>query len=159
MTAAKKESDVFFKVECPKTAYIGQYVPYAVYLYAESGESVLGCDPLRVAGVEDFPFIRGNKYDQAEKIKYKGKNYVRWNVSLFFLTPDETGKFRIRGGLYNVTTGWDTGRYDFWGNRSYSIDRRMRLEAPDVEINVKSRGKSPDNFSGAIGDYTIECTV
>lgn len=157
--ASKKDAEVFLKVECPTTVYVGQYVPYAVYLYAESGESVLSCDPLRVAGVQVLPHLKGNTYEQAEKIKYKGKNYVRYNISMFFLVPDEAGKYKIRGGLYNVTTGWDTGRYDFWGNRNYSIDQRLRLEAPDIEIKVKPRGKSPDNFSGAIGEYEISCTI
>ena len=155
----EKDIDLFLKVDCPSTAYVDQTVAYSLYLYSNY-EEIGGFDVINNPGLDSFTVFQGNPAMQAEKVKVKGKEYLRWNVGLYFLIPSQAGKFTIPGGSYVTGVGTPVMVNDFfWGPQRQMAFDNVRLEAPDVKIKVKNIGNPPEDFSEAIGDFDVECTI
>lgn len=155
----KKDIDLFLKVECPSTVYVDQIVAYSLYLYSNY-EEIGGFDIVDAPGFDAFSVFQGNPAMNAEKVKVKGKEYLRWNVGLYFIEPSRAGKFMIPGGSYVVGVGKPVVVNDFfWGPQRQMVYDNIRLEAPDVRLKVKNIGTPPEDFSEAIGDFDVECTI
>lgn len=83
-------------------------------------------------------------------------------IDRFFIDAAHVGKHKIKGGAYDVGYNRQVTEQDpFWG--AYMADRVevISLEAPDISVNISelpSKGK-PDEYSGAVGDFSVEVEV
>ena len=91
---------------------------------------------------------------------YKGEryNYVEWRKVVLY--PQRAGKLEIKPLSLDVTVNVPTGKRDFFQRLIYTQVPKL-VSAGNLIINVKplpSEGK-PDNFSGAVGDFSIDLST
>ncbi len=87
---------------------------------------------------------------------YKGERYnlVEWRKVVLY--PQRAGKLEIKPLSLDVTVNVPTGKRDFFQRVIYTQVPKL-VSAGNLNINVKplpSEGQ-PDNFSGAVGDFSI----
>lgn len=159
--AREKEGkiDMFLKVDCPEKVYIDQTAVYSIYLYSDY-KDIGGVEEIGYPALSRFEVFQGRVSQHAEKVKVKGKEYLRWNVGRYYFIPSMQGKFTITGGSYAVAVGTPTVVNDFfWGPMRSMAYETVRLKAPDVKVTVANLGKAPDDFSNAIGDFEVDCVI
>ena len=91
---------------------------------------------------------------------YKGEryNFVEWRKVVLY--PQRAGKLEIKPLSLDVTVNVPTGKRDFFQRLIYTQVPKL-VSAGNLIINVKplpSEGK-PDNFSGAVGDFSIDLST
>ena len=91
---------------------------------------------------------------------YKGEryNYVEWRKVVLY--PQRAGKLEIKPLSLDVTVNVPTGKRDFFQRVIYTQVPKL-VSAGNLSINVKplpSEGQ-PDNFSGAVGDFSIDLST
>lgn len=141
--------------------YVGEgiYVEYRLYV----SENVSVYD----TSVTEAPQYNGF-WNQEIKIdgypvkmgKYNGEDYRYIVLQKALLIPTKTGNLTIDPMKMDIVIGVPTGRADFFGN---VITKNITKEfaSPKKTINPKSLpfdGK-PDNFTGAVGDFTFNVTL
>ncbi len=95
-----------------------------------------------------------------ERGVYEGKQYNYYVLKRVVLYPQKSGKLSIQPLSLNVSVDVATNRRDFFGGRIYSQAQKT-VTAGKRTINVKplpEAGK-PDNFTGAVGDFTFKVTT
>ena len=87
---------------------------------------------------------------------FKGEryNYVEWRKVVLY--PQRAGKLEIKPLSLDVTVNVPTGKRDFFQRVIYTQVPKL-VSAGNLNINVKPlpREGQPDNFSGAVGDFSI----
>lgn len=159
--ARKGESarDVFIKVDCPAKAYVGQAIPYAVYVYSTDPE-IGNVSMLRMPDFGSLEILQGQAMASAETVAVKGKTYYRWNISRNFIVPSQPGSFSVAGALYDVSIGERIVYNDpFWGRRSSMRYTDVEVSAPDINIKVKKLPDAPSGYSDAVGEFSVETTI
>ncbi|WP_435414225.1 BatD family protein [Polaribacter aestuariivivens] len=141
--------------------YVGEgiYVEYRLYV----SENVSVYD----TSVTEAPKYNGF-WNQDIKIngfpvkmgKYNGEDYRYIVLQKALLIPTKSGKLEIEPMKMDIVIGVPTGRADFFGN---VITRNVRKEFASEKkiINPKSlplEGK-PENFNGAVGDFTFDVSL
>ena len=91
---------------------------------------------------------------------YKGERYnlVEWRKVVLY--PQRAGKLEIKPLSLDVTVNVPTGKRDFFQRVIYTQVPKL-VSAGNLNINVKplpSEGQ-PDNFSGAVGDFSIDLST
>ena len=92
--------------------------------------------------------------------KYNGQNYRYIVLQKALLVPTKTGNLTIDPMKMDIVIGVPTGRADFFGN---VITKNIRKEFASSKktINPKElplNGK-PENFNGAVGDFSFNVTL
>jgi len=91
--------------------------------------------------------------------KYNGEQYRYVVLKKALLIPTKSGKLKIEPMKMDIIIGVPTGRADFFGN-VINTNIRRDFTSPTKTIRVKElpiEGK-PDNFNGAVGDFTFAIT-
>ena len=91
---------------------------------------------------------------------YKGERYnlVEWRKVVLY--PQRAGKLQIKPLSLDITVNVPTGKRDFFQRVIYTQVPKL-VSAGNLNINVKplpSEGQ-PDNFSGAVGDFSIDLST
>ena len=91
---------------------------------------------------------------------YKGERYnlVEWRKVVLY--PQRAGKLEIKPLSLDITVNVPTGKRDFFQRVIYTQVPKL-VSAGNLNINVKplpSEGQ-PDNFSGAVGDFSIDLST
>lgn len=143
------------------TPFVGEgiYVEYRLYV----SENVSVYD----TSVTEAPQYNGF-WNQEIKIdgypvkmgKYNNENYRYIVLQKALLIPTKTGNLSIDPMKMDIVIGVPTGRADFFGN---VITKNIRKEfaSPKKVINPKElpfEGK-PENFTGAVGDFTFNVSL
>ncbi|MDP5092292.1 MAG: BatD family protein [Polaribacter sp.] len=92
--------------------------------------------------------------------KYNGQNYRYIVLQKALLVPTKTGNLTIDPMKMDIVIGVPTGRADFFGN-VISKNIRKEFASPKKTINPKElplNGK-PENFTGAVGDFSFNVTL
>lgn len=92
--------------------------------------------------------------------KYNGQNYRYIVLQKALLVPTKTGNLTIDPMKMDIVIGVPTGRADFFGN-VISKNIRKEFASPKKIINPKElplNGK-PENFTGAVGDFSFNVTL
>ena len=91
---------------------------------------------------------------------YKGEryNFVEWRKVVLY--PQRAGKLEIKPLSLDVTVNVPTGKRDFFQRVIYTQVPKL-VSAGNLTINVKplpTEGQ-PDDFSGAVGNYSIDVST
>lgn len=160
LTAANKqvasEADVFVKIQCPAEGYVGQPIPYEIFLYSDS-ENIADIKVIRQPSFSAFQAIEGEgDGSRAQKVTVKGKKYWRWNVGRTFLLTATAGNFDVKGGEYVVFLPKEVIVNDFFFGSMRSVEYdRIPISAPDVKIKIRDL---PGRYKGSdlpIGDFSV----
>lgn len=156
-SATDRGESLSISVDCPKTVYVGQAVPYSLELFSTS-PNIGRFNVLKSPSFGDLKIYRGSVSSVGSRKKHDGKEQNCWNVALDFIVPDTPGSFTISGGDYVASIGKEVVVDDFfWGSyRSMEYDQK-RISAPDHRLKVKELPKAPADFSGAVGHFKVEC--
>lgn len=92
--------------------------------------------------------------------KYNGQNYRYIVLQRALLVPTKTGNLTIDPMKMDIVIGVPTGRADFFGN---VITKNIRKEFASSKKIIKPKelplnGK-PENFNGAVGDFSFNVTL
>ena len=92
--------------------------------------------------------------------KYNGQNYRYIVLQKALLVPTKTGNLTIDPMKMDIVIGVPTGRADFFGN---VITKNIRKEFASSKKIIKPKelplnGK-PENFNGAVGDFSFNVTL
>ena len=143
------------------TPYVGEgiYVEYRLYV----SENVSVYD----TSVTEAPQYNGfwNQEIQIDGYpvkmgKYNGQNYRYIVLQKALLVPTKTGNLTIDPMKMDIVIGVPTGRADFFGN-IISKNIRKEFASPKKTINPKElplNGK-PENFTGAVGEFSFNVTL
>ncbi|MCM1377690.1 MAG: hypothetical protein NC097_00100 [Clostridium sp.] len=154
-----KKSELFIKIDCPTKAYIGQVVPYTVYLYSVN-PNVGNASARYIPDFDGFTAYNGSPSYRGESVTLKGKAFTRWNIGKYYIVPERSGDFKISGVDYHVSIGHPVETYSFfWGPMRDMAYDNYTIGSPDVKIDVKKPGKAPKDFSGAVGSFNISCSL
>lgn len=120
--------------------------------------------------VKDFELEKGN-FATLQTIDNPGnaytardgkKTYYYFPLRAYMATIADKGIYKLKGGEYSIGTAYSVIVNDpFWGPvRSQQI-KESTVAATDAKIKVKSLPPvaSGTNFSGSVGDFTIETIV
>lgn len=135
---------------------MGQSLTYDVNLYTNSSDIAEVKIAVR-ADFNGFDVTSGKATSRRENVKLKNKEYYKYNIGKYFLVAEQEGNLKIEGGSYYAYIGHQVVVNDYF----FGATRRMQYEkievkAPSSKIKIKSLPKnSPEEFSGAIGDFTI----
>lgn len=92
--------------------------------------------------------------------KYNGQNYRYIVLQKALLVPTKTGNLTIDPMKMDIVIGVPTGRADFFGN-VISKNIQKEFASPKKIINPKElplNGK-PENFTGAVGEFSFNVTL
>ncbi|MBG7610922.1 protein BatD [Polaribacter sp. BAL334] len=92
--------------------------------------------------------------------KYNGQNYRYIVLQKALLVPTKTGNLTIDPMKMDIVIGVPTGRADFFGN-VISKNIQKEFASPKKTINPKElplNGK-PENFTGAVGEFSFNVTL
>lgn len=161
-SGGKKDPDIFLTAECHASSVLfGEMVGYDVMLYSSTPDisGVLALEEPHFGCVEVFPLQSDSRLSE---IKDKGKTYYTAVVARYYLRPSEAGDFRLPGQCFVVGVEHRRIMTDpLWGDYVQTEIEEVNVKAPDIKLRVKdipSRG-CPDNFSGAVGDFTFSVDV
>jgi len=101
-----------------------------------------------------------NKQFKVYEGKYKGQDYRYVILRRTVLYPQKTGPLLIESLVLDVPVDVNTNKRDIFGRRLKTTVNKT-VSAGNITINVKelpTEGK-PENFSGAVGDFTFVTTT
>lgn len=156
--AANRKSDkpeVSFEVELAKKAYVGEAVTYNLYAYS-SDKNIAQFQWKKAPNFRVMPYYEGEADQELKVVRKNGKEMYRFNVLRLFFVPDKAGKFEINATDAYIGIPHEVAVNDFfWGPMRRTEYERILLHVPGAEITVKNRPKAPDNFSGAVGEFSV----
>ncbi|WP_196895532.1 BatD family protein [Aureivirga marina] len=156
------EQNIHIVAEVSNTKpYVGEAITVVYKLYVSDKISV---SDWRINNAIQFNgFWHQNldsKNQQVQRGKYNGEDYRYVIFKKDLLIPQKSGKLFIDPIEMDVSVGVPTGRGDFFGNM---ITRNVvqQIKTPKRTINVKELpiADKPENFTGAVGDFTYKMTT
>ena len=158
------DSDLFVKAIASKTTIFEQEAILLTYkVYTQ----------VNLTGLyNDMPDFKGFHTQEVElpnqktfKLEhYNGRNYNTTVWKQYVLFPQRTGKLEIPSIKFESSVAQRVASIDpfdaFFNGGSNFVNVKKFLFAPKLTIHVKElpAGK-PENFSGAVGDFTISSTI
>lgn len=139
----------------------GEMLIYEVVLISPDS-NIAGIELEKNPSFDNLPVSRSAADNSLVIREQDGEKIYSAVIDRFFIDSATAGKYKLEGGTYRIGFGRQVTMHDpFWG--PYIADRVevVNLEAPDLNLNVSSlplKGK-PSDFSGAIGDFSIEVNV
>jgi hypothetical protein len=141
--------------------YLNEAVSVVYKLYISRDISVNNYRPLDNPQYNNFwsQDIPVTRY-KSEPTTYKGKPYLSVVLKRVVLYPQKSGKLEIEPLALEIYVDVPTSRRSFFGQRIYT-QATQRVSAGKRVLNVKplpEQGK-PEDFSGAVGDFTFSVTA
>lgn len=141
--------------------YLNEAVSVTYKLYVSPNVSVSNYVPL------DNPKYN-NFWSQDIEIKrlkvengvYQGKNYRYVVLKQVVLYPQKTGSLEIEPLSLDVTVDVPTNRRDIFGGRLYTqANKTVSAGARNLNVKPLPENGKPENFSGAVGQFTYEVSA
>lgn len=154
-----RQEDVNAKCDAfiTKEAYLGEPVMYTV---------TLRTDYSRILSIQrvDYPHTRnltdiGSVSDYNYRLQSDGKGGYLVELTQSYYAPEAAGAYNIGPGKYRITFGFVTIANDpFWGPYRTEEPYTITVNVPAVKGKAKKLPSgAPENFSGAVGNFTFEC--
>lgn len=157
--AGKGGDDIFLESSLEKEKAVeGERLIYEVRLFSADPE-IAGTELLANPDMGELPFKRSAADSRLSETVRDGRRYYTAVIDRFFIGANEPGKHTIKGGTYNVGLNHRVRVDDpFWGSAYSNRIEAKRLKAPDVALKVAAlpERNRPEDFSGAVGKYTIQ---
>ncbi len=126
----------------------------------------------RTVNVTNFTEVDRPKYDgfwshdmkitrfEIKPDSYKGQPYNSIIISRKVLYPQKSGKLSIEPLALNVSVEVPTNRRDFFGGRIYTqVQKTVAAAKRTIKVKPLPEEGKPDNFTGAVGDFSFEVTT
>lgn len=160
--------DIFFKAEPEqRTVYEGEQLNVDFVLYFRrkvQNFARRGLPEGTNFWTEEF---KPPRRPEVSKVKYKGKQYRRAVIQKIAFFPTKTGELTIDPMKIKVEVVEKTQRKErgffsdsFFGNSFFSETEVVSLTSKPLHIQVKALPSPvPNNFSGGVGQYSIEASI
>lgn len=156
------EQNVHLVAEVSKTRpYVGEGIYVEFKLYVSQNISV-----------NDFSLTEQPTYNgfwnqditinnlQTKMGKFNGEDYRYVVLKKALLIPTKSGKLVIEPMKMDVLIGVPTGRGDFFGNPiTRNIQKEFATPTKNIEVQELPTLGKPENFNGAVGDFTFEVSA
>lgn len=159
----KVKEETFVRVIVSKEdVYVGEQtlVTYKLYTRSRINQVELDdSDNFSDFSVYDLPFTN-DWTREINKEVYEGKYYRTTIMAQYILIPKKQGLKTLEPRTYHMDIVVPNGKKDFWGNSAGDYIP-ITVISPKYQIQVKklpSKGQ-PDNFTGAVGQFTVENTL
>lgn len=100
--------------------------------------------------------INLNNERQTSKGSYKGQYFNEYVLKQYVLTPNKSGNIKLDPFKLDINVEIPTGKVDWFG-RNYVTEHQITLKTDTKYIEVlplPTQGK-PENFTGAVGDFSL----
>lgn len=146
-----------------KDMYPGEFSVLNLVLYSNTAE-IAYAEAVDNFGLKNGSFgvlSRFKGRNRIERVKYRNKECLKVVLASYIFNIEKHGTFTLSGGEYIVGLNYQFVVNDaFWGPVSKYRTKEFRLTPPDLKIKIKSLPTpAPDNFSGAIGSYSVETLI
>ena len=139
----------------------GEMLIYEVVLYS-SDPNIAGLQLSRNPAFGNLPVSRSAADNHLDETVRDGNRYFTAIIDRFFIEAAEPGKHKLSGGAYDVGYGRQVTMQDpLWGPYVTEKVDVVSLNAPDLTVTISTlpdKGK-PKDFSGAVGEFTVEVTL
>lgn len=158
--ARGKNKDVLLRALVSKRqVYVGEPIHARYRLYFRTG--------IGQPRVEEEPQLDGFYKKDIEKSRiettkesYQGRRYNAGNIREMVLIPQKSGSLSPGKVEVKIPVREETGRYDFFGRpETQTQTRRLTAQLPTLEVRPLPRKGRPNQFSGAVGDYSFEVDI
>jgi len=156
-TERRGRGEVFLRATAtPSTPFVGQQVLYTLYLYTQSDISSINPESLpdfQGFWVREVP--QPKRFDP-EMVEIEGKTFARVKLLERAIFPLREGEFELEPtrALMAVKVPVTTMRLSLLSQ----TEEIQRVSNP-VQISVRPLPTPPPNFTGAVGDLTLEAKV
>lgn len=110
--------------------------------------------------VKEIPLPQQKSFSLDE---YNGERYHATVWSQYVMFPQQTGKLTIPNVKFEGVAVFENPDLDpidaFFNGGSASIQQKKTIIAPSVDINVLPLSDKPEDFSGAVGDFSIKSVL
>lgn len=158
----KGDDKLFLKASISKTsAYEQEALVYTIRLYS----SYAG---VKFAGATTNPTFDGFVIEeskintiQMDYETYNGKTYAVADIARYIIFPQVTGNLKILGNTYSISVNSHEYYSDpVWGQMTLNRPVNLNVKPNDLVINVKPLPTpKPINFSGGVGEFSIESDI
>ncbi|OIQ19357.1 MAG: BatD protein [Flavobacterium sp. MedPE-SWcel] len=151
--------DIHVVAEVSKSnPYINEPISVVYKLYVGQNESLRGTRQVDVPQFSDF-WNQDIKIPNStvRQVTYKGESYRAIELKKVVLYPQKSGKLEIGPLSLELTIDVPTGRRDYFGRPVMGQTTKVKTSGSRI-INVKplpENGK-PEDFSGAVGDFSFQ---
>lgn len=139
----------------------GEMLIYEVVLYSPD-PNIAGLQLSRNPDFGNLPVSRSAADNHLDETVRDGNRYFTAIIDRFFIEASQPGKHKLSGGAYDVGYGRQVTVQDpFWGPYVTEKVDVVNLDAPDITISISALSDKdrPKDFSGAVGEFTIEVTL
>lgn len=117
------------------------------------------------------PTLKSGEFDTFQNVDHPGDAYVElqdgkkqycYPLKAYVVTMGEKGKYTISSGEYEIgTTEIKIINDPFWGKRRYrdTVSHQLKAEAKDIKIKALPKVPEGVDFSGSVGDFTLETII
>ncbi|WP_062057303.1 BatD family protein [Aquimarina longa] len=141
--------------------YINEAITVVYKLYVSPRISVSNWRELDSPKYSDFwSQAVDMKQLKIENGEYKGEPYRYVVLRKTVLYPQKTGKLNIEPLTLNVAVDVPTKRRDFFGGRLYStVNKTVAAGSRTIHVKPLPIEGKPDDFSGAVGNFSFKVTT
>lgn len=132
-----------------QVAYVGEYIPFYID-YIIRNDAQLGNELIVTSANEDFLEPKLNL--EPEILKQRGATVYRIHGIVQAPRANDNAQFSLNTQL-KISIEDAFGSFGFF---AVSDQKTVNLTSDPVDISVRSIGKHPENFCGAIGDFTFK---
>lgn len=163
-TSGAEMGDLFVRVEISKSSvYLGEALVATTKLYTRG---------INVSGFEDMKFPSFNGFWSKEietptqinfqRETYNGKIYNAGIIKKWLLFPQQKGKIKIDPFILDcvvqVRGSGNQNIFDSFFDTYQSVKKKLVSPASSIEVKDLPSNR-PSNFSGAVGNFTIETSI
>lgn len=147
-----------------KNLYVGVPVCFSVRLYSTNPD-IDFVKPVSHPGFDGFdvrkyPMVRTDRYHRITRETYGKKQYYAVWLEDVVLTPTATGTFTLKGEDYIAGLNeYQVFTDPFWGTVRRAVPEEYPIKGESVKVKVSNLPKAPTEFSGAVGEYSIQTRV
>lgn len=152
---------IFVKAEISNSSpYVNQAVSLVYNVYVKRGIGVSGVSADFPSypdfWTQDFPI----KEYKPEEVTLNGTDFIRFTVKQVLLYPQKAENIDIHPIKVHLRLQIPTNNRDFFGQRIISeVNRTLSSNRQIIEVKALPEQGKPADFSGAVGDFTIENTL
>ena len=110
--------------------------------------------------IQEIPLPRNKEFSVEN---YNGRNYHTVVWSQYVLFPQKAGKLVIPAITYEGVVVQQNRAIDpieaFFNGTGGMIEVKKKITTPQLTINVASLPNKPDNFSGAVGSFSLSSSI
>ncbi len=152
------QKNIFLVASVSKTnPYVGEsiYVEYRLYFNGNVG--FYNAQFSEIPKYEGFWNQEIEIPNQKPKAgEYKGEAYHYYTLKKAVLIPQKSGKLYINPIKMDIMVEVPTGRYDFFGNPlTRRVNAHYTSEKRLVRVTALPEANKPENYTGAVGDFSL----